>query len=149
MPVIDLRENKGNMTIPGIVPKPHVEDDSIKYKNIRQLPSSNNDQAKIIINIVYKNFSELFELSQDNNTDIPQKIYKEYHEIVYILITHRRNGWDYYFNTINGYGRDRLDDFNEELLKGIDAFKNDDLFNNMVNLDNLINDKIVYNGVKD
>ena len=50
MPVIDLRENKGNMTIPGIVPKPHVEDDSIKYKNIRQLPSSNNDQAKIASN---------------------------------------------------------------------------------------------------
>ena len=39
------------------------------------------------MNIVFKNFSELVTLSQDNNTDIPQKIYKEYHEIVYLLIT--------------------------------------------------------------
>ena len=128
--------------------KENTIENDIEYKNIRQLPSSNDAESKIIMNIVFKNFCELFELSQ-NNTEIPQKIYKEYHEIVYILITHRRNGWDYYFNTINGYGRDRLDDFNEELLKGIDAFKNDDLFNNMVNLDNLIKDKIVYNGVKD
>ena len=153
MPVIDLRENKGNMTIPGIVPKPHVEDDSIKYKNIRQLPSSNDAESKIIMNIVFKNFTELIgiskRLSQYNDIDIPQKIYKEYHEIVYILTTQRQIGWDYYFNTIQKYGRDKLNDFNEELLKGIDAFKNDDLFNNMVNLDNLIKDKIVYNGVKD
>ena len=58
------------------------------------------------MNIVFKNFSELVTLSQDNNTDIPQKIYKEYHEIVYLLITERRYGWDYYFNTIQKYGRD-------------------------------------------
>ena len=76
MPVIDLRENKGNMTIPGIVPKPHVEDDSIKYKNIRQLPSSNDAESKIIMNIVFKNFTELIgiskRLSQYNDIDIPQ-----------------------------------------------------------------------------
>ena len=126
-----------------------VEGNSIKYKTIRQLPSTNDDEAKVIMNIVYKNFYELVTLSQDNNTDIPQKIYKEYHEIVYLLITERRYGWDYYFNTIQKYGRDKLNDFNYELLKGIDAFKYDDLFNNMTNLDNLIKDKIVYNGVKD
>lgn len=123
--------------------KENTIENDIEYKNIRQLPSSNDMELKIIMNIVFKNFSELVTLSQDNNTDIPQKIYKEYHEIVYLLITERQYGWDYYFNTIQKYGRDKLNDFNYELLKCIDAFKNDDLFNNMVNLDNLIKSKIV------
>lgn len=103
--------------------KENTIENDIEYKNIRQLPSSNDAESKIIMNIVFKNFSELVTLYQDNNTDIPQKIYKEYHEIVYILTTQRRIGWDYYFNTIQKYGRDKLNDFNEELLKGIDAFK--------------------------
>ena len=133
---IDLREN--NME----------NNKELLGRSINGLDHSTEKECKKIIYIINENFTKLIKMCNGEG-NVPRDLCKEYRKIVSVLKEQKIYSWAYYFNTIKGYGRDRLDDFNEELLKGIDAFKNDDLFNNMVNLDNLIKDKIVYNGVKD
>lgn len=133
---IDLREN--NME----------NNKELLGRSINGLDHSTEKECKKIIYIINENFTKLIKMCNGEG-NVPRDLCKEYRKIVSVLKEQKIYSWAYYFNTIESYGIDNIKKFNVNILNAMELLNDDDLFNEMVKIDDTLRSIYFPSGTKD